>query len=99
MARVAIRQAWRESLIIWALWLPVALAALIIRVLAWLCGLLRCLAVCCGLLLLSGCTSPLEPTPVSTNIVCPTGCVVPPGCFTRLSPPNHPAGYELVCPR
>ena len=49
-------------------------------------------------LLASACADALPTTPRATNIVCPTGCVLPPGCVAVLSPPNHPVGYELVCP-
>ena len=47
-----------------------------------------------ALVLTAGCTSPIGPTPVSTNIVCPTGCVVPLGCHTELSPSGR---VGLVC--
>lgn len=45
----------------------------------------------------TGCGNPLEPSPVSKNIVCPTGCVLPPGCQAVLSPTNHPVGYKIIC--
>lgn len=51
-----------------------------------------------SLLAASACTLPTSPTPVAQNRVCPTGCPVPPGCHTELSPPNNPIGYVLRCP-
>lgn len=58
---------------------------------------MRCWILLVVLTLSAGCSSPLPPTPVSTNRVCPTGCVIPPGCHVVASPPHNPVGYHLVC--
>lgn len=48
-------------------------------------------------LLTASCTADLPTTPVSTNVVCPTGCVLPPNCHAVPAPANHPVGYEVIC--
>ena len=47
-------------------------------------------------LLASGCTDlPTQPAVVH-DVVCPTGCVIPPGCVAVFAPP---VGYRLDCTR
>jgi hypothetical protein len=44
----------------------------------------------------SACASPLEPAPsTAQNIVCPTGCVPPPGCHVAVGLTGWPS---MVCP-
>ena len=45
-----------------------------------------------------GCGGDLPTAPAGPHdIVCPLGCVLPPGCRTEPSPPERPRGYKVIC--
>lgn len=58
---------------------------------------MKVLLIALAIAFTAACGNPLEPSPVARNIVCPTGCVLPPGCYAVPAPLNYPVGYKVMC--